>query len=351
MDSKKLITTLIVFIVVLIVLAVVIVSTLNFGNDDKKSTESSIDDVTTSFVHESVELSDVEAGVVGESSEVIISAEESSVEVLSPELVLPPDVSLTSQNIVVYSAKYDSVVFEKNRDTKTSPASITKLVTALVVLEHLETDKVLRVGTEIELVGKNSSTAWLYKDQYLTVEQLIDAMLIPSGNDAAYTLAVNTADYLDNSGSRMDDEAAVAAFVKLMNDKANELGCRNTVFCTPDGYDAEGQYTTAEDLLLISRAAYQNDVIKKSVSKVSSGSWTNSNLLINSESRYYSEYVTGLKTGSTVDAGYCVTVSVELEDDTLFLVLLCSPTRDGRFLDALNIIDAIKTNGMVMRPQ
>lgn len=350
MDNKKLITTFIVFLVVLAALIVIIVSASNFGGNNikpvKPNQNISGDSSTTTIASgESISIDESDNTVFSS------SVEDSSVEVLIPQLVLPPDVSLVSNNVLVYSEKYDAVIYEKNADAVSSPASITKLVTALVVLDHLDIDKVLRVGSEIKLIGANSSTAWLYQDQYLTVEALIDAMLIPSGNDAAYTLAVNTADSLDDSGKRMEDEAAVAAFVQLMNDKVKSLGCKNTVFCTPDGYDAEGQQTTARDLLIISKAAYENEIIRTSVGKYQSQSWTNSNALINPDSRYYDERVTGLKTGSTADAGYCVTVTAELENDTLYMVFLGSQTKEGRFIDAINVIETVVDGGVVLLPK
>ncbi len=350
MDNKKLITSLVVFVIVFVLLVIVIVGTVSFDkvNDGENSSYESSLEANESNV-ESVDSSfECSENVFSEESFVI---SESSVEVLIPQLILPPDVALVSQNVLVFSTKYDSVVFEKNADVEAAPASITKLLTALVVLDHLKPDTVLRVGSEIELVKPNSSTAWLYKDQYLSVEQLIDALLIPSGNDAAYTLAVNTADFLDDSGKRMENAAAVEAFVKLMNDKAKELGCENTLFCSPDGYDTDGQVTTARDLLIISRAAYANEIIRASVSKGKAGSWENSNALIREDSRFYNKLVTGLKTGSTGDAGFCVSVSAELGEDTLFIVLLGSPTQDGRFSDANKIIDAMINDGVVMLPQ
>lgn len=172
---------------------------------------------------------------------------------------------------------------------------------------------------------------------------MLEALMLPSGNDAAYSLAVNAARVHANDNS-LPAEDAVSDFVRLMNEKAKALGCISTCFLSPDGYDADGQYTTTEDMLLISIAAYSNAYIKECVSKSvnSQHGWYNSNMLIREDSEYYNPCVTGLKTGSTDAAGNCVAVSAEIGDATYIMLFMKSESKNGRFADANTIIELIK---------
>lgn len=263
------------------------------------------------------------------------------VEPTVPDLVLPPGTTLHSKSIVVYDVAEDAVIFELLPEHQMAPASLTKMVTALVALDHLSPTKTITVGEEIKMIGANSSTALLSVGQKYSVKSLLDALLIPSGNDAAYVLAVNAARTAAND-KNLSLQNAVSDFVRLMNAKAEKLGCQNTHFSTPDGYDAEGQYTTALDMVKISSAAIKDASIRDSVIKGKSGGWENSNLLVRTDSSYYNKYATGLKTGSTTDAGYCVSVSATIHDKPYIMVFMNSPTRDGRFKDANTIISLLE---------
>ena len=266
----------------------------------------------------------------------VISEEEKA-----PELILPPDTVIYSQIAVVYDVVEDEVVFSRDADVQTPPASLTKLVTAMVALEHLSPTRRVTVGEEINMIGENSSVAFLAVGQKYTVKSLIDGLLIPSGNDAAYVLAVNAARTAAND-MNLSLESAVSDFVRLMNEKVKSLGCFNTRFSTPDGYDADGQVTTAMDMVKICTVAANNTYIKESVAKSKSGGWINSNLLVREDSSLYNECVTGLKTGSTSGAGYCVSVSAIINDKAYIMVFMNSQSSYGRFKDANTIIDLIK---------
>lgn len=268
-------------------------------------------------------------------------SDESSTE-QAQQLILPPGTTVNSQIAIVYDISLDAAIYSLNENVVTAPASLTKLITALVALEYLPTTKTLTVGEEINRVGENSSIAFLSVGQRYTVKTLIDALLIPSGNDAAYVLAVNTARVAANDSS-LNIDNAISDFIRLMNKKAKDLGCTSTYFCTPDGYDADGQETTANDMVKISLAAQKNPTIASSVSKEKSGTWTNSNSLVCTDSSYYNECVTGLKTGSTSDAGYCVAVSATVDEKQYIMIFLNCTTRDGRFADANTFIDIIQS--------
>lgn len=267
--------------------------------------------------------------------------ESSEYEDTVPQLILPPGTVVNSQIAVVYDISLGEIIYQQNEKKLTAPASLTKLITALVALDYLAPGRIITVGEEINLVGENSSVAFLAVGQKYSVKSLIDGLLIPSGNDAAYVLAVNAARVAANDNN-LSIEKSVSDFIRLMNDKARSLGCVSTYFCTPDGYDAEGQQTTALDMVKISVEARKNATIRESVAKEKSGGWVNSNSLVCKSSSLYNECVTGLKTGSTTDAGYCVSVSAEIDSTPYIMVFLGSPTRDGRFRDANMFIDLIK---------
>ncbi len=304
-------------------------------NNDVTSSGEVVLDASSDNSFESVEISDGNSSF--EDSESFDSSEEEP----KIELILPLGTVIHSKIAVVYDVAEDAVVFQRDADTKTSPASLTKMVTALVALDHLTPTQTLTVGDEINMIGENSSTAFLAVGQKYSVSSLIDALLIPSGNDAAYVLAVNTARTAANDRT-LSKENAVSDFVRLMNEKVKSLGCFSTIFSTPDGYDSEGQHTTAADMIKISKAACANTYIKESVAKEKSKGWVNSNLLIRTDSSLYNECVTGLKTGSTSGAGYCVAVSAVVDQKTYIMVFMNSDTSSGRFEDANTIISLIE---------
>lgn len=306
-------------------------------NNGVLSNEQSHDDVV---IHTSSDAS-VESIAVSVEDGSELPSQEPSEDDDVPQLILPPGTVVNSRIAVVYDVSLGEVIFQQNENTITAPASLTKLVTALVALDYLAPGKTITVGEEINLIGENSSVAFLAVGQKYSVKSLIDALLIPSGNDAAYVLAVNTARAAANDNN-LSTEKAVSDFIRLMNDKAKSLGCVSTYFCTPDGYDAEGQQTTAMDIVKISIEARKNATIRESVAKEKSGGWQNSNALVCKSSSLYNECVTGLKTGSTSDAGYCVAVSAEIDSTPYIMVFLNCPTRDGRFKDANTFIDIIK---------
>lgn len=279
----------------------------------------------------------VEIGSSSDDAESSVISEEPT----KPELILPPETVIFSNIAVVYDVAEDAVIFQRDAEVQTAPASLTKLVTALVALEHLAPTRNVTIGEEINMIGENSSVAFLAVGQRYTVKSLIDALLIPSGNDAAYVLAVNTARVAANDMS-LNAASAVSDFVRLMNEKVKSLGCFNTHFFSPDGYDTEGQVTTAMDMLKICDAACNNTYIKESVAKSKSGGWINSNLLVREDSSLYNECVTGLKTGSTSGAGYCVAVSAVVDDKAYIMIFMNSQTSDGRFKDANTIIKLLQ---------
>lgn len=260
--------------------------------------------------------------------------------------------------VVIYDVTENKTVFAKNEKRRISIASTTKLMTCLVALRYVSPDEVFTVGKEIEMRKPNSSIAGLSYNAYgnvphkLKLRTLIAALLLPSGNDAAYTVAVNVAK-LHSGNSRLGNEEAVKYFCSLMNDYAKELGCKNTSFVNPEGWDDSNHYSTADDMKLIALEAMKN-VFITSTAKISqdrftfaSGhwiEWKNSNKLLHKtidgeQNPYYYEYATGLKTGTTNAAGNCLVATAEKNGKQLLLLIYGAATENDRYARARDIFE------------
>jgi D-alanyl-D-alanine carboxypeptidase (penicillin-binding protein 5/6) len=223
-----------------------------------------------------------------------------------------PNLSGVSKILLLESLDDGSVIFSKNEAVKTAPASLTKIVTAILVLEHCENlSEPVTVKAEcIDMFyGTNSSNAGIRTGETLTVEQLLYSMLVPSANEASAILA----DYVAGSQE---------VFVEQMNAFAQRLGCRDTHFMNTHGMDEEGHYTTAKDIAAITRYALSrefkgNALFEKMISTLTyelpptpAGRrriLLNTNRMLNKYYKdYYSPNVTGVKTGTTQGAGDCV---------------------------------------------
>lgn len=260
-------------------------------------------------------------------------------------------VDVVAKNIVVMNADTNTMLYQKNSTDKIAPASTAKLITALTVLDYCASDDEMTVGTEIELMHEDSSRAWLNQGDVLTVRQLLIALLLPSGNDAAYTLAVNTGKKIAGDSS-LTNEPSVDVFMDKVNEKAQMLGLENSNFLAPDGYDTEGQYTTAYDLAIIAKACLDNPYISEIVSSYTSYqkwvsgrevTYNNSNELLNPNGQYYYPEVIGLKTGASTLAGNCLVSAAVINGKTYICVMMGS-TADDRFTDSITIYDKIKAH-------
>ena len=216
------------------------------------------------------------------------------------------EVEFESDIVYMESLDQGTVIFNKNADKRTPMASLTKITTAMVVLE--KADDLQRVCTVTqeeldELAGTNSSTAGLVEGEQLTVEQLLYLLMVHSANEAAIILA-------------HEFSGTTAAFVDEMNAYAAKLGCKDTHYLNPHGLDAEGHYTTAKDLAIIIRHALKNDEFTKIVgtpvyemeatNKRDATKYNNTNSLLVPGSYYSYTPCKGIKTGTTAEAGYCL---------------------------------------------
>ena len=259
-------------------------------------------------------------------------------------------VDITAANAIVINADTNTVLYQKNGTDKIAPASTAKMITALTVLDYCSPDDEMRVGAEIEMMQDDSSRAWLMQGDTLTVRQLLVALMLPSGNDAAYTLAVNAGKEIAGDMG-LSNAQAIDVFMDKVNQKAKSLGAENSNFVVPDGYDADGQYTTAYDLAVIAKACLDNPYISEIVASDSSYerwpngrevTYNNTNELLNPDSQYYLPEVIGLKTGTSSLGGACI-VSAAVINGNTYICAVMGSTEDGRYQDSIDIYDAIKT--------
>lgn len=240
-------------------------------------------------------------------------------------------------------------LYEKNSNERLHPASTTKLMTALTVLQVLKLDDVVQVGDEVDMIAPDSSKAGFKKGQIVTVRELLEGMLIASGNDGAYILAraAGQAIFEDDiayEGKEFSSRQCVERFILEMNKNVRDMELENTNFATPDGYDCQGQYTTASDLAKIATLAYENDTIRKicgmenKYSQTLEKNWVNTNALIDKEGKYYYKYCIGMKTGTTDKAGKCLVSVASKNEDICICVVLNEATEENRWSETIELL-------------
>ena len=234
-----------------------------------------------------------------------------------------------------------AILYNKNAYEKVYPASTTKIMTAIVVLEKCKLDEIVPISHySIFNVPIDYSNANLKEGEELTVENLLYALLIPSANDAAFALAQyvgsNGESYLCDSSATAKEqfETQTKAFYDLMNEEAKNLGCKNTHFENPNGIHSENHYTTAYDLSLMGQKAMTFDIFRKIVSTKTytlpasnkyeneDRFFKNTNNLLDTSGKYYYEYANGIKTGYTEPAKHCIVCSASKDNANLVAVVL-----------------------------
>ncbi len=256
------------------------------------------------------------------------------------------DVDTEAKYVYLINADTGEVLYDKNSGERTAPASTAKILSAIVAEKYCRIDEDVTAGDEVRLVADDASRAQVYLGDELNIGQLMTAMLLPSGNDAAYVIAA----YVGRKISGSDDtNTAVSAFTAEMNSVAAELGAEDSNFVTPDGYDADGQYTTAKDMAAIATEFIKHDALMETVGQYKkSDVWTggkevtyyNTNLLIDPKGEYYMENVTGIKTGTSDMAGACLIASAQIDGQT-YICALMGGSEMGRFKDARTLFKNI----------
>ncbi len=247
-----------------------------------------------------------------------------------------PDI--ISQAAILMDNKSGKILYAKNENEKMYPASTTKIVTAILTLENCNLDEVVTVSYDATMsIPEGYSSASLQIGETLTVEQLLQLLLVHSANDAANVLA----EYVGGS---------VESFVSMMNTKMNELGLSHTHFTNTFGMHHNNHYTTAQDLAIIMKYCIKNEDFRKlagsascaipATNKYDTRKYNSTNELIIPNNRNYYPYLTSGKTGYTSQAGDCL-VSCSYKDDLeLICVVLGGKTVNGvstRFSETRNL--------------
>ena len=259
--------------------------------------------------------------------------------------------TLSARQILVYDSTDDQLLYTKSVDGgKLYPASITKLFTCYVALQILDPSKVVTAGSELNLVAEDSSMAYIYRNQQVTVKMLVGGMMMPSGNDAAMIMAAAAGRKLAGD-SKLPAEEAVRTFVAEMNRQAKELGFEKTHFTNPDGYHVGSHYTCLNDMIRMAELALGNDIIRRymgyyglTLTYVSgqSNTWISTNQLLNKNGEFYCEDAIGMKTGHTGQAGHCLMSAFEIGDKTIVIGVFGCRDKNARFADSIVLRNVYK---------
>ena len=243
-----------------------------------------------------------------------------------------PDLALNADSALLMEYETGRVLYEQNADEQLPPASITKIMTLLLVMEALDGGRVKLddpVSVSDTAASMGGSQIFLEPGEQMSLQDMLKSVVIASANDAAAALAEHIAGSLE-------------AFVEMMNRRAAELGMTNTHFENTNGLDdtTVAHYTSARDVAIMSRALIAHPLILEYSSiwmdTVRNGSFglTNTNRLV----RFYPG-ATGLKTGSTSKAGFCISATAKRDGMHLIAVIMGSPTRDIRNEEAKKLLD------------
>ena len=251
-----------------------------------------------------------------------------------------PGIALQADRAIVIDAATGDVLFAKNDRKRAYPASTTKILTALIALEQGRPDELVTIGAEANPEDPEESRAGLRQGQRIKLYDLVEAALLPSGNDAARSIAVHFGRKAAGD-PRLDIAEAQRRFAGLMNERAKKAGASDSHFVTASGLHDPRHYTTARDMAVIARAAMDNKLFRQAVqatdyaATVANGSGgaaklplANTNQLLQPGSANYFEGATGIKTGFTDEAGYCLVSSAASAGKRVIAVVLHSTSKD-----------------------
>lgn len=244
--------------------------------------------------------------------------------------------TINSRAAIVYERSSGTILYSKSENEKRKMASTTKIMTAIVVLEHSNLSDIVTVSAKA--AGTGGSRLGLHSDDKISIHDLLYGLLLCSGNDAAIALAESVG-------------GDVESFANLMNQKANDLGLNSTHFITPHGLDNDEHYTTAYELAIITDYALKNDIFCSLV-----GTKTHT-ILINNQPKTLSNTnellgnlngVYGVKTGFTNGANRCLVTSTKRGNMDLICIVLGADTKKDRTKDSIDLIEyAFKNFEMV----
>lgn len=271
----------------------------------------------------------------------IVSAATVSSECDISDIAVPIDTTVTdaaigtkldikAKSAILMEVNTGKILYEQNADEQLPPASITKIMSLLLIMEAIDSGKMSLediVTASDHACSMGGSQIWLEPGETMTVDDLLKATVIASANDATVALGEQIA------GSE-------EGFVAMMNAKAEELGMTNTNFVNATGLDAAGHLSSAHDVAIMSRELIKHDLIKNystvwmDTLRDGESELVNTNKLV----RFY-EGTTGLKTGTTSGAGYCLSATAERDGLELVAVVMSGDTSNDRFNGAKKMLD------------
>lgn len=264
------------------------------------------------------------------SSECDISDIDVPLDAITTAAPIGQNLEIKAKSAILMEVNTGRILYEQNADEKLPPASITKIMSLLLVMEAID-----RKDITLETVHSASEHAcsmggsqiWLEPGESMTVHELLKATVIASANDACVALGELIA------GSE-------EGFVALMNSRAKELGMNNTTFVNCTGLDAENHITSANDVAIMSCELIKHDLVKQYTTVWMDSLRDGKSELVNTNKlvRFYNG-TTGLKTGTTGSAKYCLSASAEREGLELVAVILAGETSDDRFNGAKKLLD------------
>lgn len=246
-------------------------------------------------------------------------------------------VTVTAPSVLLMEASTGKVLYEKDADTRRPPASVTKVMTILLIYDALSAEKIHKedvVTTSEYAASMGGSQVFLEAGEEQTVDTLLKCIVVSSANDACVAMA----EYISGTEE---------AFVQQMNERAKGLGMENTVFKNCNGLDTDGHVTTARDIALMSRELitkypdvyeytkiWMDTIVHKTKKGEEEFGLSNTNKLI----RQY-PYATGLKTGSTGEAKFCLSATAQKGGIDLIAVIMAAPDVKTRFADAQTLLN------------
>lgn len=270
------------------------------------------------------------AGAVTISSESDISDLETPIDSVVTVAPIGTQLDIKAKSAILLEVNTGKILYEHNSDEKLPPASITKIMSLLLIIEAIDSGKLSLddvVTASEHACSMGGSQIWLEPGEAMTVDDLLKATVIASANDATVALGETIA------GSE-------EGFVAMMNARAKELGMTNTYFINATGLDAEGHLSSAHDIAVMSRELIKHDLIKNystvwmDTLRDGESELVNTNKLV----RFY-EGTTGLKTGTTSGAGYCLSATAERNGLELVAVIMSGDTSQERFNGAKKLLD------------
>ena len=262
--------------------------------------------------------------------------------------LLGPDVE--GRSLILMEKTTGTVLFEANSSVRIYPASTTKILSSMLMIEHIGLDEIIAIGPEIQHMPAGSSRAGHREGTHISAINLLRALIIPSGNDSGIVLATEVVRRVTGDYTLTYPEME-QLFAQMMNEKAHELGARNSNFTNPHGFHHPNHFSTPMDMALIAQAAIKNPVLAEVFAEpyyvgpgiigdvpegltYSNYSWRSPNQLLHEDSEHFFPYAVGMRTGFTNHAFHAL-VSAATKDGFELIAGAFQSRIDVRFTDSI----------------